>query len=156
MLKRKYIILILIFCLTALSLAGCTYTNFKEEDFQLGISSVEVVGNKVIVEAIFENKTAHSGIIMGGGVEGKISSIIKIEYKDENNGPEFVYPSIAVFYYVKAKQKVVARREFNLEPGIYTIMCHVRFYCNGKSRLKIEDYSDRFYYNTEEVTVEIK
>ena len=53
--------------------------------------------------------------------------------KDENNGPEFVYPSIAVFYYVKAKQKVVARREFNLEPGIYTIMCHVRFYCNGKS-----------------------
>lgn len=156
LLKRKYIILILIFCLMALSLAGCTYTNFKEEDFQLGISSVEVVGNKVIVEAIFENKTAHSGIIIGGGVEGNISSIIDFEYIDENGESKFAFPDIAIFHYVKAKQKVVARREFNLEPGIYTIMCHVRFSCNGKSRLKIEDFSDCFYYKTEGVTVEIK
>ncbi len=156
MLKRKYIILILIFCLTALSLAGCTYTNFKEEDFQLGISSVEVVGNKVIVEAIFENKTAHSGIIMGGGIEGKISSIIKIEYKDENNGPEFVYPSIAVFYYVKAKQKIVAREEFDLESGTYIIISKVRIFCNGKNLFKGEPYNNEFYYQTEKIVVEIK
>lgn len=156
MIKHRFSITILIICIAALSLTGCTYTNFKDEDFQLGISSIEVVGNKVIVEAIFENKTAHSGIIIGGGVEGKISSIIDFEYIDENGESKFTFPDIAIFHYVKAKQKVVARREFNLEPGIYTIMCHVRFSCNGKSRLKIEDYSDRFYYNTEEVTVEIK
>lgn len=137
-------------------LAGCTYTNFKEEDFALEISSVEVIGNKVIVEAIFENKTAHGGIIVSGGAEGKISTIINIEYKDENNEPEFGYPDIAIFHYIKAKQKIVAREEFDLEPGIYTIICHVGILCNGKNRFSIENYNDHFYYETEKTIVEIE
>lgn len=154
--KRKLFILILVLCITTLILAGCTYTNFKEEDFALEISSVEVIGNKVIVEAIFENKTAHSGFIVSGGAEGKISTIINIEYKDENNEPEFGYPSIAVFHYVKAKQKIVAREEFDLKSGIYTIVCKVNIFCNGKNIFKGEDYNDEFYYETEKTVVEIK
>ena len=156
MLKRKYIILILIFCLSALSLAGCTYTNFKEEDFQLGISSVEVVGNKIIVEAIFENKTLYSGIIISDGIASDISTIIHIECKDENNEPDYNYPYIAIYHYVKAKQKIVVRKEFELKSGIYTIVSHVNIFCNGKKHFKLDSYNDEFYYQTEKIVVEIK
>ena len=138
--KRKsaiVLLIVLLFSIVLFSFSGCSSSGFKQEDFQLAITDVQVNGNNVIVNAEFKNTSWRNGMIVSG------FSIIEVIYQDEEQSLNWGFPSIAKYYWIRCKQTIKETEEFQLEKGKYTIIAIVDFHCNKDK--------DRFYYKAETI-----
>ncbi|MDE5755745.1 MAG: hypothetical protein K2I23_01495 [Clostridia bacterium] len=137
--KKSFIILtvLIVAIIAASSIVGCSINGFRQEDFQLAITDVRINDNIVTIDVEFKNTSWRNGLVVSG------FNIIEVIYQDEDNSINWGFPSIAVYHWIRCKQKITETQEFQLEKGIYTITAIVDFFCNGDR--------DSFYYRVETI-----
>ena len=128
--KRKKSLIILSVVIIAIivisSIVGCSINGFKQDDFQLEITSIRIDGNKVTVTAQLKNKSLRNGLVTSNG-------LIEIYYTDENGMPDnWASSSICIYDWIRCKQKITATYTFELEKGTYTITATAGFSCNNE------------------------
>ena len=131
------VLAVLIISTLLFSFCGCSSSGFKQEDFELAITDVQVDGIHVTVSVEFKNKSWRNGWVVSNGL------IHVIYYRDEEERDSWAFASVAIYDWIICKHTVKEKEELQLEKGQYTIAAIVRIHCN--------DDRDVFYYEVEKV-----
>ena len=136
--KKSFIVLtvIIIVVIAISSIIGCSINGFKEDDFEIAITSIRIDGNKVTVKAQLKNNSWRNGLVTSSG-------LLHILYTDEDGKPDWAIASIALYNWIRCKQKITVTEVFELEKGKYTIRAVSGFDCNKNK--------SHFVYSVEKV-----
>ena len=135
--KKKNVIILVAVLIISTSLlscfVGCSTNGLREEDFQLTITDVQVKNNRVIVSVEFKNISWHNGWIYTGGEPSRPSTMIQFYSTDDIENPDHAYTDHQVTHWIKCKEIINAKHEFQLPKGTYTITVYADFACNDKN-----------------------